>query len=395
MKIIDKLKYSWHNIKQNKARSILSAIIVYILSTLIMGILFVGISFSRNMNRSYKELLKQDDVYISLRFEDEVNTEELTNKFLSIISKHKKSIDFVTSYQYPFGYLYDFSTLTKPDFTLKYTSVKDLKSDSNSIILDSSLEGEYKINDIYRIQNHDFIVTDFYESSDDLNGHNIVDLTYCNELFELKLTSLSITYTYKDGNFNDDLKSLNKLYKKLNSSNLDKEKVYIDSYSLHTYNKARSRSTIIIGVVSFVAILLLLLSIGTISNSIMVSIDQNRHFLGMIKAMGLNKNGVFTIVLFEVIITILGSIVVSSITISCFAPMFENLIVHLLNLIIGDVYEDVFKSFKVIVSLPWYLPIISTVFFVAFTILFSKNSLKKLLSNSPIEVLNEGDGNEA
>ena len=59
MKLFDRYKISLHNIKNNKSRSILTTMIVYVISLLIMVILCVGLSFSTNMKdvtRKYYEV---------------------------------------------------------------------------------------------------------------------------------------------------------------------------------------------------------------------------------------------------------------------------------------------------------------------------------------------------
>ncbi|MDD4000865.1 MAG: hypothetical protein PHX62_08270 [Bacilli bacterium] len=64
MKFSDKIKLAWHNLTINKSRSILTIVIVYVLGFLIMGLLFIGIAFSKNMTSVYHQLVKENNINI-------------------------------------------------------------------------------------------------------------------------------------------------------------------------------------------------------------------------------------------------------------------------------------------------------------------------------------------
>ena len=69
MKLLDRYKLSLHNIKNNKSRSILTTVIVYIISLLIMVILCIAISFSNNMQNVIKEYYETSDEPISVNYQ--------------------------------------------------------------------------------------------------------------------------------------------------------------------------------------------------------------------------------------------------------------------------------------------------------------------------------------
>ena len=98
MKLLDRYKISLHNIKNNKSRSILTTIIVYIISLLLTSILSIGISFSTNMNNIIKKYYSEATNVIDLSYfknEDSIviNNSNYTNLY-NVILNHDSTVSY-------------------------------------------------------------------------------------------------------------------------------------------------------------------------------------------------------------------------------------------------------------------------------------------------------------
>ena len=63
----------------------------------------------------------------------------------------------------------------------------------------------------------------------------------------------------------------------------------VDCYALSELNMSNIMSFAIIGAAAFLCLVLILLSIGSLANTIMISVDKNKKFIGLLKALGLNE----------------------------------------------------------------------------------------------------------
>jgi ABC-type antimicrobial peptide transport system permease subunit len=113
--------------------------------------------------------------------------------------------------------------------------------------------------------------------------------------------------------FNDEYKKMSQIVKTVN-----------DSLDPNIYNKREEdrfrcdlvenlQTTKIVGLVMtaasvFICFIILIISIGSVANSIIISVDKNKRFLGVMMAVGLNKGGVRRIVQYEALTVIIIAI---------------------------------------------------------------------------------------
>lgn len=143
--------------------------------------------------------------------------------------------------------------------------------------------------------------------------------------------------------------------------------------------------TLIMGVVAILALLILLLSVGSVANTIIISVDKNRKFIGLMKAMGLNQRGVKKIVTCESLIQIILGILIGVAVLFLLQPIVLSLMESMFASMFG--YYDV--EFTIAVSIPVYLPIITAVLFFLFASLFSRGSLGKIARQDVISTISE------
>ncbi|MDD4000895.1 MAG: FtsX-like permease family protein, partial [Bacilli bacterium] len=146
---------------------------------------------------------------------------------------------------------------------------------------------------------------------------------------------------------------------------------------------------IIIAAIFFIATILILLSIGSVSNSIMISVDQNKKFFGLLKTLGLKDKDIKDLIVIETFFTVIFGIIFASLTLLILVPLIGNLILYLLEFFLRHVYHEVYSTFPFHVNFPIYIPIISILVFTIFSVLFSRNSITKLTKANPIEIIKE------
>lgn len=145
-------------------------------------------------------------------------------------------------------------------------------------------------------------------------------------------------------------------------------------------------SLVIVGVGILLGFIVLLLSIGSVANTIMISIDKNRRFTGLMRAMGQKNKNVRSIVRLESMITICLGVLLSTILCYCFTPIF--------NSVLGGLFGSMFYlateiGFVFKFVLPIYFPIGVAVIFILMAMLFSRTGIRKLEKMDVITVISE------
>lgn len=383
MKLFDKIKLAWHNIKTNKARSFLTSLIVLILGSLIMGLIFIGLSFSNNMESVYIQLLKEDNVTITHYNESHIiNLDELElvfdsfNDLIAGISLHYSGFEVIS-----------FKHFKEIDLTIVEGNAPINYENKNYVYLPIDDATDYKINDIYETYVGSFIIAGFYHSKEYL--YPIIDLKYCHNNLD-EINYFSIKYVYDEGrNVNQDIKNLNKLDRKIKSLYGSNPNINTISDNLDSLNRSRTLSTIVILSLVFIAIILILLSIGSISNSIMISVDKNHKYYGLLKTLGISNQDIKGLVIIETFFTIVFGIIIASLLLITFIPLIEKLIFFLLEFILKYDFYAVFQTFKFRIVFPIYLPFVSIIVFTFFSILFSQTSITRIIKSNPIDIINE------
>ena len=100
MKFFDRYKLSLHNIKNNKSRSILTTIIVFVISILMIFILSISISFSKNYNEIVMTYFQKSGEDITIEYygygENDMYHLDLTEyeKIKNVINEHEETISY-------------------------------------------------------------------------------------------------------------------------------------------------------------------------------------------------------------------------------------------------------------------------------------------------------------
>lgn len=440
MKLFDRYKISLHNIKNNKSRSILTTTIVYIISLLIMVILCVGLSFASNTENIIKEYYQSDSEPVKVEYNNygwNEDSEGVLNKevYQNIVPVLEENEEIIGYSKYDTDY-YDstvviqehrFPIVEHIEITEGINANKE-HSNTNKVLVSSAYAQKYyetnnevlkpgdKFNYVYQYnvrknnnsseqvsktlklevlgiyKNIDVEKKTYESNMVPNNSEVIIDAHYLiNNAEGLIYTSASYYYNVSQTNFNSSeltskldsfVSSLNSILPKA-SSHYDS----VNSNALNDLNMSKIMSIAIIGVAAFLCLVLILLSIGSLANTIMISVDKNKKFIGLLKALGLNEKDLKSTIKMESITTIVLGVLLSFGTVFLCKGIVGGLNELLLTSMFSNYLNEI--EYTIIFSLPIYVPIIVLVFFVFFTLLFARGSMSKIAKTDPMAVISE------
>lgn len=444
MKFASRYRIALHNINNNKSRSILTMIIVYVISLLIMTLLCLGVSYSTNMSNitkvyfqtsgepisinynnyngdkdNHKRIDKDNiDTFhnILLKYENTISSSQLTlsgydndiyivdsafpldTSSIEIVegrnlipSDYKKN-NVVISTTYKQQYYVTSGEVLVPGSTFNYNinySTKDTYSAETNANL------EFKVVGVYNPVIHE--TSDNTYHNDTINNEVILDAGYlAHNANKLNFYAVSLTYIPSEVNFdsNEFYNNLNNLTKELNDqlpkSYDDNSKKYEDCVycgAIETLKLTRILSIIIIIGIAFICLVLVLLSIGSLANTIMISVDKNKKFIGLLKALGLNENDLKSTIRMESITTIVAGILLAFLTVFLCRGFFGTINNALLDVTMSQFMEYITYTPEFLV--PLYIPAIVMAFFIFFTLLFARGSMSKIAHTDPMAVISE------
>ena len=142
---------------------------------------------------------------------------------------------------------------------------------------------------------------------------------------------------------------------------------------------------IVAAVLLAISVLILLLSVGSVVNTILISVDKNRRFLGLLKALGMRQKDIRIMTGAEILIMI------------AFGVLFGVGILFALRGAICSIMESMFSSMfmqlpfalAVGVWIPFWLPIVTTGAFFLFAWLFSRRAVGEIAGRNVIETVSE------
>lgn len=426
MKYFDRYKLSLHNINNNKLRFILTTIIVYIISLLLTVILSVGISFSLNTNNIIKKYYSEATEYVVVSYFSGEYSTIINNSNYSgvydVILKHDSSISYslhnanlyddynlflVDHGYFPFNFVEiiegrapvfsDANTnkvLVSAEYAREYYDLTGEKLDLNDTINYSirvDLDGDFKFIEtqlevigIYKTKNVEISPFSYEDSI-------IMDIQYLLSL-DSDLYAHDLHYYYdvtKVGfNINEFSDNLLNLVADLRDS---LGEGYMDSSIYSSAENDIFVSKVLIFIVIVLSLLfsliLILLSIGSLANTIMISVDKNKKFIGLLKALGLNEKDLKSVIKMESITTICLGVILAFVTIVVAKPILTGVNDMLVTAIFSEYLIDI--DYEIIFNIPIYVPAIVIAFFIVFTLIFARGSMAKIAKTDPMAVISE------
>lgn len=453
MKLIDRIKLSLHNLYNNKSRSFLTIIIVFVVSTLIMTIMLIGINFSTNLNKVQQRVistsvpsiyftkdlklenrvvstnftsndvdfilekaLKYQTVNHNMSFSASENfiyhpllNQQLSNNYIDQISignSDKILNTNIISFAFPNneskrlvdGRIWSIDDVGRNGvwvnntFVQKYDKVKIIRS-GDVIWLHSKTASAASIpngNEIYHSQN--FIVHGIIDD-DKANANVYIDLSYMINNYPANAIANQIRFDFyppkREYKFNEVYSQIDKFIKEVVVSKHDMGEEYRFKGSSEVIEQLKITKLINLIVISLsilLSIFILLLSIGSVANTIVISVDKNKKFIGLLKAIGLKQKEVVNVVQIEAIFTISIGVILSTTMIMLNINYFQT---FLSDLFASLNFQSSLLNVQILFNIPIYLPIAVIIIFLLLALVFSRGSLTQIARMDVINIISE------
>ncbi len=416
--ILDNISFSFHLIKNNKSKSILNAVISFMISFLVLFLLFIGISVKINGVRIAEDVFYSDKkVEIDkLSSDSEYYKKYNDNNYYEIFNSLEKYNDVIDDYyvefKYKSGFLYNSYPIYNVNFLLENKKI-ELKYDSMNK-LDAYVYVNLKYANKYSIDvgdsltiplsndgriSYDFIVANIFEDKTDLNNDILFDYSFFkNNTNDDIINNLFISkHLHIDINKNKDVsytiiktKEIISIVNSFETSNSD----YIaKSNQLDNYNNIILAIDILFYVLLTFIIIILLMTIGIISNLVNVLLDVNKKSIGLYKVLGMkNKDICLTLAIEIIIVFIIGFIssIIMEYSLTTFNQFVLNKIMNTI-LLMFDKYTLDLEKLSYELYMPFYVPMILIVLLSLLMLLFSWSNIKKIVHCNPISLVKKGE----
>lgn len=220
----------------------------------------------------------------------------------------------------------------------------------------------------------------------------VIDLEYgASKYHSVLLNSYVVTSLYRspkgDYNFNNIYTNTEKLSKLIKVElSAENKTIEVKSTLINDMKFMRLIGISVVGLGVLIGFIIILLSVGSIGNTIIISTDKNKKFFGLLKAIGLKKKDMLGIVQVESGITIGVGIGLSTILILYIKDYF----ISILNMVFDAFsYEVSLTQFELSFSLPIYLPLGVIAAYMGLGFFFSKTSVLEIANMDAISIISE------
>lgn len=142
---------------------------------------------------------------------------------------------------------------------------------------------------------------------------------------------------------------------------------------------------IIAAVLLAVSLLILLLSIGSIVNTILISVDKNKRFFGLLKALGMKQGDLRKMVGAETLLLVAAGAALGV----GFVYALRGAVLSLLSSIFSTMFAELPNGLAVEMWVPFWLPLVTAAAFFTFALLFSRRSVKAFAERDVIGTVSE------
>ena len=410
MRVKNIVNISFYNLKNNKGRSVLFLMEVAITSFLMMLILFASGSFSLNSKELFKEYYNSVDS-IDLYYSNDGPDfdKEKVSYVNQLFNENKDIIDYMyygNSINNSIFYI-NYDLFNSINFKLDEGEEPDLSSiNSNFVYISKDYQTKRKLNigDTFTYKYKYFGENDSNMSKDvtlkvlgvfsyEDNGYEvpsfhedieiIMDVMYAFDIDEktsgfsrfgiiclTKNSDYEIYNLYK--RMDNICDKINKYLGKTNSNGFDT----INCEFVKKFNKINTLSTIINLVAIIITLLLLILVVNFITNTIMISSDESKSYLSMMKLLGIKCIDLKRIFKVEI-----GLLVIIGVTIGGFAlVLFNPVSVSFTKNILENFYIEYISvtSYKMKSFSPFYIPLLFSLLCILLSIYFSDRKINRI-----------------
>lgn len=142
---------------------------------------------------------------------------------------------------------------------------------------------------------------------------------------------------------------------------------------------------IVSAVLLALSVLILLLSIGSIVNTILISVDKNRRFFGLLKALGMKQGDLRKMVGAETLLLVAAGAALGV----GFVYALRGAVLSLLSSVFSTMFAELPNGLAVEMWVPFWLPLVTAAAFFTFALLFSRRSVKTFAERDVIGTVSE------
>ena len=395
MKVWDIFKISLHNMWNNKLRTLLVMVVLVILSILVISIISLAVDMTGAVNTltasdksALSIIMRYDDVRYSGGIEDGKITEKDVENIYDYFNTHRdlfSAVIFKTNYGIT-RYVDPTTNITykqeNPIVSGRLYNTSDIGKKHCWITKEYAIDHKLAVGDI---------VSDY-----EVNGYEVVGIINTNKsMYErdgiyLLMSEIpnpdeiqEVCLMGYEGQSLDifTLMNIAKFTKDNTKSNYNKGISGIAYRSDKALN-AQFNIYIELGVIGgsiFLSLIVMLLSIGCVSNSIEITVEQNRKFFGVMKAVGLRNKTVKQIVRWQAVVMIVLTVAIASGIVSGILYGLKPMIAQSLQLPI-----DAF-----VFSIPVFVPFLIAAMLIILVMISTKKSLNKISKMDVVSVISE------
>lgn len=451
MRTRDCFGFAFHTIKENPSRSILTVVISTFLSALIMGMMCLAVSFSKNGGEVITRAFFPEEGVVSLTYENRPQPnvpeqlyfgESTYAPFLEAVGSDPELIQSI----YYATNLVSELTFTDPSYPvgpgLRIVEGRNIAPSEahNEVIVSKeayqrSLEGDepdpYTIGSVHTCPAYvgsmwgwgipleyrypEFKVVGIFEYTGEklvLNGNvapllfgqviGDIGIAFSTHPSQVIVSSLS-AYHYPKGKTANPEGTITRLQgladqlndvlpKHITAEFFEGERILHYDATVHCpvyerYASDKTMRTVVISAAALFALILLLMSVGSLANSAIISIDRSKKFFGLAKALGMRGGTLKSIVSIESVLLISVGVLIGYLLLwTMYVPM-----ASIINLVVGSTYGAFIQATGFVASIhyPFYVLLGAWAAFIGFTLLFSHGALRSIVKADPIAVISE------
>jgi ABC-type antimicrobial peptide transport system permease subunit len=436
------LKLSLHSLLNNKLRTLLTIVVISVVSFVIVFLFGVGYSFYRSVNLNMSAMFNENGETLYINAEKMVGNSSYTvplslediETIIEKINIDEGYISYISFFNFDYGYLngrniygidkqkygnsisiYPFYENSNPFVGMdNYIAAGRMwnSSDKNSlnIWLSSSSMKDYSIGDTMELE------ISYYEGSDWKNEimgiftvTGFIELpdsnNYYGNIAFIPYTHFDASYTFSEYNAMDN-KLITNMYIGLVPQQGELYGIETQNYFSKLMDSVNGQSStygtfsaygrvistlkmvlimvlVLLGVALFISLLIILLSIGSVANTIKISAEQNRRFFGMMKAIGMNNRSVRSILTGQIILmAVLGTGIAYGVSLLLIGSAYS-----VIDSLISGMFYGITAEIVCVIS-P-VIPVCVAAAFIGFVLLFSRTSLREISHMDVITVINE------
>ena len=182
-------------------------------------------------------------------------------------------------------------------------------------------------------------------------------------------------------------KYLKNIIKRINEEIVPTESNGVMSAScdiLEEMSIATLMSIVVIALIAIVSLIIIMLSIGSVANTIKISAEQNRKFFGVMKAIGMKNKSLRHILIGQIIIMTALGVALASLAAYLMIGVAESLLGSLINSLFWNLDSPI-----VICGISPVIPVGIALLLIGFVLLFTRSSLHEFSRMDVISVINE------